>query len=95
MSYEVLVKPEVQDFLQKQDRKTRRIIKKNLKKLEKNPYPGRGIGDKERLPIEGKERFRMHIGRTWTAIYLVLEKKKEVRIAEILPIGKAHKKYGF
>lgn len=75
--------------------KTQRIIKENLKKLEKNPYPGKGTGDKEKLPIMGEERYRIHIGRTWTAFYSILEDKKEVRISEILPIDKAHKKYEY
>lgn len=93
--YEVLISPEINEFLQTQDEKTRRIVKENLEKLEENPYPGRGRGDKEKLPIEGEKRFRMHIGRTWTVFYSILEEEKEVRISEILPIEEAHKKYGF
>lgn len=93
--YEVLVSPDINEFLQAQNDKTRRIVKENIRKLEKNPYPGRGQGDKERLPIEGEKRFRMHIGRTLTVFYSILEDEKEVRISEILPIEEAHKKYGF
>ena len=66
-----------------------------MRKLEYNPYPGRGIDNKEKLPIDGKERYRMHIGHTWTVFYSILEDKKEVRISEILPIDDAHKRYGF
>lgn len=95
MSYKVLVTQKIQKFFQKQEEKTRRIIKENLKKLEKNPYPGRGSGDKKKLPIQGKERYRMHIGRTWTVFYSILEDKKEVRISEILTIDEAHKKYEY
>ena len=95
MSYELFVTQEVKKFIQSKDEKTQRIIKENLKKLEKNPYPGEGTGDKEKLPVMGEERFRIHIGRTWTAFYSILEDKKEVRISEILPIDKAHKKYGY
>ena len=40
MSYELFVTQEVQKFIQSQDHKSQRIIKENLKKLEKNPYPG-------------------------------------------------------
>lgn len=94
-SYRVLLSPEVSEFIRTKDTKTRKIIKENLKKLEENPYPGRGRGDKEGLPIEGKKRFRMHIGRSWTAFYSILEDEKEVRITEILPIDEAHKKYGY
>ena len=95
MSYRVLVTPEVKEFMSNLNEKTRRIIKNNLKKLERNPYPGKGPGDKEKLPVKGEERYRLHIGRTWTAFYSILESKDEVRLAEILPIDEAHKKYGY
>jgi len=86
MSYEVLVTPEINQFLQNQSEKTRRIIKDNLNKLKENPYPGSGSGDKEKLPIEGEERYRLHIGRTWTVFYSILEDEQQVRVAKILPI---------
>lgn len=95
MSYEVLVTQEIQKSFQEQEEKTRRIVKDNLKKLKENPYPGKGSGDKEKLPIQGEKRYRMHIGRTWTIFYSVLEDKKEVRVSEILSIDEAHKKYGY
>jgi mRNA-degrading endonuclease RelE of RelBE toxin-antitoxin system len=95
MTYNVFVTYEIKEFFRYLDSKTSRIIKQNLKKLEQNPYPGKGTGDKERLPIQGKQRYRMHIGRTWTVFYSIIEKKKQVRISEIIPIDDAHKKYGF
>lgn len=39
--------------------------------------------------------FRMHISRTHTAFYVILEEEQEVRVVEILPIDEAHKRYGF
>ncbi len=95
MTYKVKLAQAVYQEISLLDKKTISIIKKNLKKLEYNPYPGRGIGDKEKLPIDGKERYRLHIGHTWTAFYSILEDKKEVRISEILLIDEAHKRYGF
>jgi mRNA-degrading endonuclease RelE of RelBE toxin-antitoxin system len=77
------------------DKKTISIIKKNLRKLKDDAYPGRGSGNKEKLPIDGKERYRMHVGHTWTVFYSILEDKKEVRISEILTINEAHKRYEF
>lgn len=60
------------------------------------PYLGRGRGDKEKLSIDGdRDRFRMHISRTYTALYTVHEEEKQVRVLEILPIDDAHKRYGF
>ncbi len=95
MSYKILITPEINEFLQNQEEKTRRIIKSNMEKLGENPYPDEGRGDKEKLPVRGEKRYRLHIGRTWTVFYSILENEKEVRISEILPIDKAHKKYGY
>lgn len=67
---------------------------KNLNKLNK-PYPGRGMGDKERLIVEGELIYRLHIGRTYTAFYIIDEESKSVKVLEILSIETAHKKYGF
>jgi hypothetical protein len=61
--------------------------------LKEFPYPNRGPGDKERLPIKGKMRFRLHIGKTWTVFCSILEEEKQVRVFELLPIDEAHKKY--
>ncbi len=95
MTYKVFVTPEIQELFTFIDNKTSRILKDHLKRLENNPYPSQGSGDKEQLPIQGKQRYRMHVGRTWTVFYSILEEEKQVRIAEILPIDKAHKKYGY
>jgi mRNA-degrading endonuclease RelE of RelBE toxin-antitoxin system len=95
MTYKVLITPEIQETISFLDKKYSDIIIKNLKKLKENPYPGRGSGDKERLPIKGKHRYRMHIGRTWTVFYSILEDKKQVRVADMMSIDIAHKKYGF
>jgi len=93
--YDVLLGDEARDFLDIADEKTERICKEKLSYLAENPYPGRGSGDKEKLPIDGRrDRYRMHISRTYTAIYTVLEDEKEARVLEIVPIGEAHKRYG-
>ena len=95
MTYKVFVTHEVQEIISFMDKKTSNIIIKNLRKLGEDPYPGKGVGDKEKLPVSGKMRYRMHIGRTWTVFYSIMEGKKQVRIAEICTIDEAHKKYGF
>ncbi|MFC6943253.1 type II toxin-antitoxin system RelE/ParE family toxin [Salinirubellus sp. GCM10025818] len=94
--YQVLLGDEAREFLGVADEKTERICKENLGYLADNPYPGRGRGDKEKLPIDGRrDRYRMHISRTYTTIYTILEDQKEVRVLEIVPIDEAHKRYGF
>jgi len=94
MPYKIVLSELSMNFLQSLDTKSKSICKKNLKKLS-SPYPGRGSGDKERLVIAGKDRYRLHIGRTYTAFYIIDEKAKLVRVVEILGIEAAHKKYGF
>ena len=94
--YDVLSGDQPREFLDAADEKTERICKETLGYLADNPYPGRGRGDKEKLPIDGhRDRYRMHISRTYTAFYTVLEDEKEVRVLEIVPIDEAHKRYGF
>lgn len=94
--YQVLLGDEAHEFLAAADEKTERICKENLGYLADNPYPGRGRGDKEKLPIDGRrDRYRMHISRTYTAIYTILEEQNEVRVLGIVPIDEAHKRYGF
>jgi len=93
--YAVLLGDEAREFLAVADEKTERICKEKLGYLSENPYPGRGRGDKEKLPIDGhRDRFRMHIARSYTALYTVLEDEREVRVLEIVPIDEAHKRYG-
>lgn len=94
MPYTVRVSREAKDFLTFVDGKSKKIITNNLKKLG-TPYPGRGAGDKERLVIAGKDRYRMHIGRTYTAFYTINEDKQMVHVVELLTIKAAHKKYGY
>jgi mRNA-degrading endonuclease RelE of RelBE toxin-antitoxin system len=95
MSYDVLLHPDADEFLRGLDDKSERIVRDNLGKLAENPYPGGGKGDKEKLVIDGDERYRTHISREYTAFYDVYEDKKEVRVTEILPIDEAHKRYGY
>jgi len=52
--YDVLLGDDAREFLDVADEKTERICKENLGYLAENPYPGRGCGDKEKLPIDGR-----------------------------------------
>jgi mRNA-degrading endonuclease RelE of RelBE toxin-antitoxin system len=94
LGYEVVLSDDALAFLCALDPKSKAICKKNLAKLSQ-PYPGRGIGDKERLIVDGEELYRLHIGRTHTAFYVIEEKHKQTRVIELLPIKDAHQKYGF
>lgn len=92
--YGIQVEEEALGFIESLDEKSERICKDNLKKLADDPYPGSGKGDKERLVVDGEEVYRLHIGRTFTAYYDILESEGVVMILEVLPIDEAHKRYG-
>lgn len=96
MGYQVLLGEQPRDFLADADDKTDRIVRDNLGKLVEDPYPrpGAGSGDREKLTVDGREMYRLHISRTFTAFYTIHDDAGEVRVREILPIDDAHKRYG-
>ncbi len=97
MSYDVLLAETAREYVAALDEKSTRILTDNLRKLADDPHPkpGSGSGDKEKLVVDGEELYRLHIGRTHTAFYDILEADEEVRVIEILDIDEAHKRYGF
>jgi mRNA-degrading endonuclease RelE of RelBE toxin-antitoxin system len=97
MSYDILLAEAAREYVSLLDDKSTRIVKDNLGKLTDDPYPrpGSGSGDKEKLVVEGEEMYRLHIGRTHTAFYTILEDTEEVRVVDIMPIDEAHDRYGF
>jgi len=92
--YRLFITEKIQKFLKSLDGKSQRIIRNNLKKLVTNPYPDSGKGDKEKLSLPDEDIYRLHIGRSWTAFYVIVEEEQQIRITEIMTIDKAHKKYG-
>jgi mRNA-degrading endonuclease RelE of RelBE toxin-antitoxin system len=95
MSYDVLLSEEPRASYAALDEKSQRIVRDKLQKLADAPYPGRGQGEKEKLPVEGEELYRLHIGRTYTAFYDIIEDDGEVRIIDVLTIKDAHDRYGY
>lgn len=93
-NFSVLLADQPREYINRLDEKSQRIVKDNLRKLEDEPYPGTGKGDKEKIVLDGEEMYRLRIGRTHTAFYLILEDAKEVRVVEITDIDDAHKRYG-
>lgn len=93
--YSLLVKQGARNYIESHDEKSERIMKDNISILSSEPYPGRGRGDKEAIVIDGTEVFRLHIGRSHTAIYTIDEDDETVRVREVLPIKEAHDRYGW
>lgn len=97
MSYSVLLAEQPREYIAALDDKSTRIVKDNLAKLEDDPYPrpGSGQGDREKLVVDGEEMYRLHVGRTHTAFYTILDDREQVRVVELLDIDEAHDRYGF
>lgn len=96
MSYEVVLSPESQDYLESVDEKSERIIKDNLGVLKEEPHPRpnrKAKGDVEKVTMNGQEIYRMHISRTHTAFYWINEDEEIVDVTNIVDIDKAHKMY--
>lgn len=91
MKYAVSIDIDAAAFINTLNPKTRRIIREHLQVPEADPFPGRG-GDKELLNTRpGMKIYRLHIGRSFTAIYVI--EGHSVLVTEVMTIGQAHKKY--
>jgi mRNA interferase RelE/StbE len=95
LTFSLVLWHELADEINRLPDKTRRIIKTALKRLEEDPFPG-SRGDKEKLVLRGGVViYRLHISRSYTVFYEIDDEEKRVIVQEILPIAKAHKKYGY
>ena len=96
MAYQVVLSPEANEFYQTLDAKSQRIVKRNLRELEDDPYPrpDAGRGDREKIVYQGYEGYRMHIGRTYTAFYRIDAEGCVVQVLILESIDDAHKRYG-
>ncbi|ABN56146.1 conserved hypothetical protein [Methanoculleus marisnigri JR1] len=94
MTFRLMVDKRALDFLNSLDARDRRVIKAKPRILRENPYPG-SDEDKEKLHTNKKrESYRLHIARTFTVIYNINSDEKPVYITHIMPIEKAHRRYG-
>ena len=95
MTFAVLFRQSAADFLNALPEKSQRIITGKLAILKTDPYPGIG-GDKERLNTDGIELFRLHIGRSFTALYIIHTdtNRNWIEITHLMTIEQAHKRYG-
>jgi mRNA interferase RelE/StbE len=94
LTFEVKVRNTVGPFLASVPEKSRRIILVSLRNLAENPFPGSG-GDKEKITTRrGKEIYRLHISRSFTAFYSIDPDNRVVKVQDVLTIEQAHKKYG-
>ena len=91
MTFTVILSPRVQRALAslKGEDYLRCLAALNL--LGTNPYPGYG-GDKEKLQGK-KNRYRLHIGRSFTAVYEIYPNGHAVIVVLFGNIGDMHKKY--
>ncbi|NVO66020.1 hypothetical protein [Methanofollis tationis] len=93
MTFSVLFRRSAADSLTSLPEKSQRIIKEKLAVLKTDPYPGK-TGDKERLNTGEMDVYRLHIGRSFTALYIIHTDKSMVEITHLMTIEQAHKRYG-
>ena len=94
MTFSLVLWHELSEEINRLPKKTRRIIKTALERLEEDPFPG-SQGDKEKLVLKGGVIiYRLHISRTYTVFYEINTREKLVIVQEILTIEQVHKKYG-
>ena len=91
MTFTVILSPRAKKALFALDREDYLRCTAALNLLGINPYPGFG-GDKEELKGY-KNRYRLHIGRTYTAIYETYPDDQLVIVALFGTIGDMHKRY--
>jgi len=92
--YKILIKRRAKRFFDDLPAKSRKIVEEHIRALAESPYPGKGKGDKKMLKLKSKEVYRMHVGRSYTIFYEILEGEGTIEVLNILTIGEAHKLYG-
>ena len=91
--WKVLVEESVLNFIESLDKRRAESIKESLRLLKESPYPGQGLGDKKEIKGTSKTAYRMRIG-DYRAFYVIEERRKTVKVTEIMTAETAHKKYG-
>lgn len=95
VTFVVLFRRSAADFLNSLPDKSQRIIKEKLALLKTDPYPGK-TGGKKRLNTDETDVYRLHIGRSFTVLYLIHTDAEEpfVEVTHLMTIEQAHKRYG-
>jgi len=91
--WKVLVEESALKFIESLNKRRAESIKESLRLLKKSPYPGQGLGDKKEIKGTSKTAYRMRIG-DYRAFYVIEERRKTVKVTEIMTAEAAHKKYG-
>ncbi len=72
--------------------KSQRIIKEHIDRLNHYPDIDADIECIRRSP--DSQLWRMHISRTFTLFYTVIQGENEIHVDALMTIEQAHKKYG-
>jgi len=92
--YKILIKRRAKRFFDYLPAESRKIVEEHIRALTESPYPGKGSGDKKRLRLKSREVYRMHVGRSYTIFYEIIEEDNTVEVLNILTIEEAHNLYG-
>lgn len=91
--WKVLISRKAEKFIKNLPEKSQRIVREKLKTLRNDPYPKKG-GNRKKLNLPDYELYRMHIARSYTVFYRIVEGERVVKILDIMTIEQAHKMYG-
>lgn len=89
--FTIVIERKAREFVKKLPLKSRRIIVEKILELKEDPFPG---GNKEKLDYPRPPVvYRLHIGRSFTVLYVIEHEESIVKIEKIMTIEKAHKEY--
>lgn len=89
--FSIVIEKRAREYLGKIQKKTRRILVDKILELQHDPYPG---GNKERLDYPHPPVvYRLHVSRSFTVFYIIIEDEHIVRVEKIMTIEQAHKEY--
>lgn len=85
--FDVLLAPELEPLVEDLGARKVRMFREEANRLGSEPYPDPEYehGTKQPVPVEGKEWYRMKVGRAWFFFYTVDEDAGEVRIVDVQP----------
>ena len=82
--------PEAAKEYKSLDGSIKKLVDKEFEELEKNPYLGEALGNKNNIDLTGYYKIYVY-KKTYRIVYRITENKNNIEIIEIWGIGKKDK----